>query len=272
MKAASLVVLCCAMAGIALMPAPAGAATRERVIKAQSGSVRATLTFRYYSPLSKAWMKSRLRIWSGGKLIVNRAGGFGQRVAGLRLLTVRQLDGTGPPEVLLHAFSGGAHCCWTTAIYTGRHRTIQQWGHIYVPQLRDVDGDGRPEFHGFDTSFAYAFSSFGQSAFPAKVWSYSGLAVHDVTSSFPAEVQADMASQYARYQDARAAGDAGSVRSALAAYAADGYSLGQGDAAMAVVQAADAAGETQRARDRFPDYIATLRKRLRDLGYDQGVV
>jgi len=81
-----------------------------------------------------------------------------------------------------------------------------------------------------------------------------------------------MAAQYARYQDARVAGDAGSVRAALAAYAADGYSLGQGDAAMAVVQAADAAGETQRPRDRFPDYLGTLRKLLRDLGYDKGVV
>ena len=43
------------------------------------------------------------------------------------------------------------------------------------------------------------------------MWSYSGNALHDVTPSYPAEVQADMARQYAEYQAAVADGGGGEL-------------------------------------------------------------
>jgi hypothetical protein len=273
-KAASLFALGLAIAaGAAPAPAIARDTGAKRVRRAQLGSVRAELRYREVSRTYHGWLRSRIRIWSGGRRIVDRPAGFGQRVRGLRLLSIRDLDGAGPPEVVLHSFSGGAHCCWATQIFTGAHRVTKQWGHGYIATLRDVDGDGKPEFHGIDTAFAYQFASFGQSYFPRKVWSYSGLALHDVTGSFPAEVQADMADHYAAYRRARADKDPGSVRGALAAYAADGFSLGRGEAALEVVLAAVNAGETKptkRDPNLFPDYYEALRTLLRKLGYDRG--
>jgi hypothetical protein len=270
MKAALLIAL-----GIAVAAAPAPAMARKtgakHVLRAHGGSVRAELRYREQAGPLHYWSHSRIRIWNHGRLIVDRPAGFGQRPYHLRLLSVRNLDGVGPPEVVLHSYSGGVHCCFATQIFTGTHRVKKQWGHLGVPALRDVDGDGRPEFHGVDTAFAYAFSSFGQSRFPVKVWSYAGGAIHDVTGSFPAEVEADMADQYADYRRARSERDPGTVRSALAAYAADGYSLGQGDAAMEVVLAAVSAGETEATKrdpSEYPDYYESLRTLLRKLGYD----
>jgi hypothetical protein len=272
-KAASLVALGLAVAaGAAPAPAIARDTGAKGVLRAQLGSVRAELRFREVSRTYHGWLRSRIRIWSGGRRIVDRPAGFGQRVRGLRLLSVRDLDGTGPPEVVLHSFSGGAHCCWATQIFTGARRVTKQWGHGYIATLRDVDGDGKPEFHGHDTRFAYQFGAFSQSYFPRKVWSYSGLAMHDVTGSFPAEVQADMADHYAAYRRARRDKDPGTVRGALAAYAADGFSLGRGEAALEVVLAAVNAGETKATKrdpNLYPDYYEALRTLLRKLGYDR---
>jgi hypothetical protein len=256
-------------------PAPSAAAslaTREHVQHAALGSLRAE--YRYTGTPTLA-SHARIRIRRAGRLVVDRsAGSLGPgyaRSGAARALSIRQLDGTGPPEVLLQLYSGGAHCCWETWIFTGAHRARQSWGHA-MPVLRDADGDGKPEFHGPDTRFAYAFGSFASSRFPAAVWSYGGGSTHDVTSAFVTEVQADQAAQYASYVDGRDTKSAELVRSSLAAYAADGYRLGQGDATMAVVQAAVAAGEVdtdEHDPSSFwrPDYVGLLRDLLHRLGY-----
>ena len=268
MKRAALVATGLLVAGASAAPARAASVGREHVQHARQGAVRAEYRYRF----EKHQARGRLRIWSHGRRIVDmRADQYASGVG--RVVSVRQLDGTGPPEVLLNVYSGGAHCCWDTLIFTGRHRVRQHWGHG-LPKLRDADGNGKPEFHGLDTRFAYAFASFAQSRFPAQVTSYSGNALHDVTASYPTEVKADMARQYAEYRAAVGARDRGLVRGALAAYAADGFSLGQGDAAMAVVQAAADAGEAGTATSRDdpfwePGYVAKLRTLLRELGYDK---
>jgi hypothetical protein len=241
---------------------------------AQQGSLRAEFSYRKYSGTTKLWNHGRIRIWSRGRLIVDHTAGYAYAGAYvLPALSIRELDGTGPPEVIVTMYSGGAHCCCQTVLFTGMHRLTKLWGHYGAPVLRDVDGDGKPEFHGFDSRFAAAFGSYGGSGLPAKVWSYSAGALHDVTTAYPAEVQADMAKWYAIYQRAAAGKNSDSVRGALAAYAADGYSLGQGDAAMAVVQAAVDAGQPRGGTsDADPaydfDYVGKLREMLRTLGYD----
>ena len=272
MRISTLVVAALALAVAASAPAHA-AAQPTHTENARQGAVRAAYSF---TPTLRGstYVRARIRIWNGARLIVNHPIALTSHYAGTRELSIHQLDGAGPPEVVLNQFSGGAHCCWTTWIYTGARRVVEGWGHN-LPVLRDVDGDGVPEFHGFDTRWAYAFGSFASSGFPAKVWRYTGSGVGDVSRAFPAEIQADMAQQYSRYQAALGAqGGQGAegVRGALAAYAADGYTLGQGDQAMGVVQAADSAGQTGTAKsetDPFwePDYMGRLRALLHRLGY-----
>jgi hypothetical protein len=277
-KTARLIAIGVAVTATVAAPAAAAAAPhRLHTQTAHQGSLRAQFSFRD-TPIPGWWDHGRIKIWKGRRLIVNRVTGNGppsvfrhnKSLPG-RGVTILQLDGTGPPEVLIDMYSGGAHCCLESWIFTGAHRATKVWGHGGVrPALRDVDGKGQPEFHGVDTGFAYLFTSFAGSRFPAKVWNYANGRINDVTRSFPAEVQADMAQQYSGYQECLAAGGdfmAGCVRGALAAYAADGYSLGQGDQAMAVVQQSIDDGQTATETDPFDDFLGKLQQVLRDGGY-----
>lgn len=254
--------------------APAQASFRPKTIKAHQGATKAEFSFKVDKTLNNFWKGGRLKIWQGGKLIVNHAYGLGFSGGNsLPKLHVRDLDGTAPPEVIVDAYSGGAHCCGMSEIYTGKHRTRANWGELGVPTLSDPNHDGKPEWHTLDTSFAYAFGSFASSAFPVKVWNYSGNALHDVTAEYPADIQADMTHWLGEYQKVAAEGGQSEyVRSALAAYAADADRLGQGPAAIATVQAAITAGQTQGGTsDSDPaydgDFLAALQKMLHDLGY-----
>ena len=65
------------------------------------------------------------------------------------------------------------------------------------------------------------------------------------------------------------AGNVGGAWNALSAYAADGYTLGQGDAAMAVVQAAVDAGKLDGDGLTGREVLGQLRDLLRDAGYVQ---
>ncbi len=246
--------------GVALALAAAAPAQAARVQYAREGALRASYTF------GKNYKPGTLRIWHRGRLIVNRRAYTYHLVRG-RILSIRQLDGTGPPEVLLNLYSGGTHCCSESWIYTGAKRVRKQWGHGEAPPLRDDDGDGKPEFHGYDTSFAYAFASFGGSRFPVKVWRYERGAVRDVTASFPAKVGADMAEHLACYHQTVATGATEGVRACLAAYAADAQVLGRLPEAMAVVQAAIDAGQTGAGvtdsdPNWQPDFLGTLKRLL----------
>jgi hypothetical protein len=269
MRSSKLVVVALALAAAAA-PAQA-AALGTHVQNARLGAIRATYSYRD-TPFG-SYDHARLKIWNGKRLIVNHPFRFAAvPPAPTRAVLVRQLDGTALPEVILNQYSGGTHCCASSLIYTGAHRVVVQWGD-FVPTLRDVDGDGKPEFHGTNSGFDYAFGSFASSYQPVKVWRFTGTGAIDVTRAYPAEVQADMARAYTFYQSALTQHQSPEiVRGSLAAYAADGYTLGQGPQAMAVVQAADAAGQTGTAkteRDSFwePDYMGKLRDVLHRLGY-----
>jgi hypothetical protein len=269
MKAAlSLVVVGMLIAGATAEPAEA--AGRLKVHRASEGAIRAELSYRL-TGTSRYWERGRFRIWIRGRLVVERRIQFGTDFGppyGPRPVAVRQLDGTGRPEVLLTEFSGGNGCCWTHWIYAGARRIRAPW--LRPPAIRDGDGDGKPEFHGHEPSWGLWGARSG-GRLPVKVWTYSARALHDVTRSFPAEVEADQADHYAAYQSAVTADSGSGARNALAAYVADGYTLGQGDAAMAVLQAAVDAGELDNTdsvdQSSTAEYLDQLRRLLRRRGY-----
>lgn len=247
-----------------LVAAPAQAAGRHHVIHAQLGKVRAELSYDQISPM--LWEHSRLRIWRGTRLLVSRPVGAYAPLYGSRPISVRQLDGVGEPEVLLTEFTGGNGCCYTNWIYAGARRIRAPW--LNPPAIRDADRDGKPEFHGLEPKW-WTWSARAYDRSPIKVWTYAGGAVHDVTSSFPAEVQADQTDQYAFFQSSLQTGDVGAARNGMAAYVADGYTLGHGDAALAVLQAAVAAGQLDdpQAGNSTSDYLDKLNELLRSDRY-----
>lgn len=147
-------------------------------------------------------------------------------------LKVVDLDGDGEPEVVVDAFTGGAHCCTLTGIlrFTGAAyaRLETDWGSLGY-NLEDLDGDGRPELSGYDFAFEDAFTSHAASFEPPLVLDYDPAAkggFQVVTRRFPALVRRNLKDalhtlRAARRQHAETLG-------AVAAYVADLYLLGRG--------------------------------------------
>jgi hypothetical protein len=149
-------------------------------------------------------------------------------------LQVVDLNGDGEPEVLVDAYSGGAHCCALTELgaFNGTGYAIQElfWGNTGY-ELQDLDHDGKPELVGSDDAFAGAFSSYAASFFPPRIVDYDPRvkgALRDVTDHFVALIrknqrQALHALKRARRQHYETLG-------IVAAYVADMYLLGDHDA------------------------------------------
>jgi virginiamycin B lyase len=147
---------------------------------------------------------------------------------------LRDLDGDRDPEVRLELNWGGAHCCaWTRVYRYVRSRAtyvpaVHFWGDDAAsPTVRDLNGDGEPEFRSVDARFAYEFASYAGSVFPIQIWSYRHGRFLDVTRRFPAAIRRDAAKLWRLYlQERRRKGEF--VRGILPAWAADEYLLGRG--------------------------------------------
>jgi hypothetical protein len=187
------------------------------------------------------------------------------------------LDKNGEPEVVVDLYTGGAHCCLFSQIYgfdaAGNvyRRWKQDWGDVGYT-LKDLDGDGSPEFRSADWRFSSAFTAYVLTGFPIQVWKYGGLKMNDVTRGYRNLIKASLRSHLKLYKQIRRDKDLPDVRGFLAAYTAEKYLLGQGDTALDLVYAAYRRGEL-RAQPGGDDeargkrYITALRKFLRQTGY-----
>jgi hypothetical protein len=191
---------------------------------------------------------------------------------------VRDLDGDGEPEVRLELNWNGAHCCAWSRIYRyarGTYRPVVHfWGDDAAsPTIRDLNGDGRPEFRSVDARFAYAFASYAGSWMPIQIWSYSHGRFRDVTRRFPGEVRQDAARVWHFYvRHRRLRGE--TVRGSLPAWAADEYLLGRGSIVWPALEREARAGYLDLPKgDEFfgprkpQAYVRQLRAFLRKLGY-----
>jgi len=195
--------------------------------------------------------------------------GFGDRSS----VFVRDLDGDREPEVLLDLYSGGAHCCFSSRIYRydaaeARYRvSLHSWGDPAY-RLRNVDGDGRPEFVTADDRFAYRFASFADSGMPIQIWSYRAGTFTNVTRHFPALVAKDAAQQWRSYLHNRKYSE---TRGFLAAWAADEYSLGHGYKVERTLPRLIRRGNPDGFPPRDPrSFIRVLKRFLRSTGYMRG--
>jgi hypothetical protein len=72
-----------------------------------------------------------------------------------------------------------------------RYRLLtQDFGNPGVT-IRDLNGDGLPEFITGDGRFAYRFTDYADSAWPIEVERYINGAFVDVTRRFPEQIRAD---------------------------------------------------------------------------------
>lgn len=150
---------------------------------------------------------------------------------GIPPLRVRDLDADGEPEVIVTAFTGGAHCCIVAEVlalkagaggYAATDRDFGNGGY----SLSDLDRDGRPEFVSSDDAFAYAFAAYAFSGRPIVISNYDHGSFVDVTKRFPALVRRDARGYWHGYLGLRRNRD-GTDRGQIAAWAADEYRLGK---------------------------------------------
>ncbi len=89
--------------------------------------------------------------------------------------TGRDINRDGTPELIVSTWSGGAHCCYTTAVYSV--------GAALQPILSlntgncggafaDLNADGTLEFSTCDDTWAYAYCAFAYSPSPRVVFAY----------------------------------------------------------------------------------------------------
>jgi hypothetical protein len=100
---------------------------------------------------------------------------------------VMRLDPKTPvPQVVITAFTFGAHCCTVTKIATAE--APDQWRVLDAARLdgdgytfADLDNDGAKELISIDNDFLYAFASYAASYAPTRIAKLAGSDINDVT-------------------------------------------------------------------------------------------
>jgi hypothetical protein len=200
-------------------------------LSASGGDVRATVS--YVQARRWSWY-SRLAVVRDGRRVLDvRVRPYPRETTNEpQSVAVRDLDGDGEPEILVDLWTGGAHCCLWTRIYSWNGETYTSVGTVWGDldyRLEDL-GDGGLDLVTGDDRFAYAFSSFAASGFPLRILRYRAGRLADVTAAHRPLVARDAARQWGYYRAARRRHD--EVEGVLAAWAADESLLGKGTAAL----------------------------------------
>jgi hypothetical protein len=172
------------------------------------------------------------------------------------------LDLNGTPEIVVHTYTGGAHCCVGSVIYGYDPNTkrIAQLAHDWQNggyNLRTIRG--HRILVSDDQRFAYAFASYARSGFPIQIWAYAPVALHDVTRCYPDLIRRD-----AQFWWSVAEGEKRETRpetlGLLAAYSADEFKLGRSPQALRAISGFDS--------QVTPSYLRSLQLFLRENGYE----
>jgi hypothetical protein len=245
--------------GLLLSALPATAPAHTRTIA--SGPVRVTLTW------SDAPARSGLGVAiarNGTTLVDTTIDPFGEDSPGVTPWQrgVRFIDLGGEPEVVVDAYTGGAHCCLDTHVWWFDGAAYETAEHDWGNSLYRLGGG---LFVGSDDRWAYEFSSYAFSRPPVLVL---GPHLQDVTAAHPRIVTHDLRHQRHLYLRYRGRYD---IRPELAAYVADLHSLGRHAEADAVLRRALRRGELRRFRYDFGPtgraFIRALDRDLRAGGY-----
>jgi hypothetical protein len=262
-----------------LCTAPTASAKQVTV---ERGSVTATLSYSKAPDGGYGYVFDRLQITRDGVLLHDgvpapapcREFGCGPTIGikGFPALRVRDLDADDEPEVLLTAFTGGAHCCVIAQILeleadrSGYEAFDFDFGNGGF-SLRDPDGDGRPEFFATDESFAYRFTAYAFSGRPIVITHYYGNGDFlDLTGSFPGLIRRDARAYWRGYLKLRHNRD-NTQRGQIAPWAADRYRLGRQTEALRVLRREARRGFLGRTPASGQRFVKVLHRFLIERGY-----
>jgi len=117
----------------------------------------------------------------GGKPVLSLSTENTPGVAWFKILEPSGIDinGDGKPDLVVEEYTGGAHCCSKTTIYSITNRAEPYWqrktGNCFVT-VQDLDRDGNFELVTCDDVFAYDFCSYARSPMPTVVYRYDARA------------------------------------------------------------------------------------------------
>jgi hypothetical protein len=245
---------------LALLPAAALAASAGRQ-EVMGGAVKATLSWQGSGERYEGVVAPRLKLERAG--VVALDAGIGDLCDRCFFygdmkdpnVEVADLDGDAEPEVLVAAFTGGAHCCTDVGIWDYR-ADLGTYGHLIRNfgnggyRLDDLDGDGGRELTSIDDRFAYRFAPYVFSARPVQIlrWSRTPqVGLTDVTRQFPKAIQKD-AADLRHVLRGRSKGI--DLRGELAAYVAEMYLLGRGREGRAEIARVRRRGRLGSAKDK----------------------
>ncbi|PNY81554.1 hypothetical protein [Deinococcus koreensis] len=163
---------CLMTISLALLPAPANAQADEMAPVRTSSHGCGAYTIRLQEN-GFGDPPDRLSITRGAKVYASVED---ERVA---VDFCRDITGDGVPEIMLSAFSGGAHCCFTHTLYsltTPPRRLLEVFSaHSDSLSVRQLDSTPALELIGADWRFAYAYGmSFAESAPLPVVYAFQG--------------------------------------------------------------------------------------------------
>jgi len=142
---------------------------------------------------------------------------------------LRDFDKSGTPEVIVVTFSGGAHCCTSTFIYTkhqGKFQRVETGGKDSRGfDYQDLDGDGTIELISRDQSFYYAFSAYAFSFPPSQIFSLKEGKLVDTTRNYPRYLRAELQRMFAAIEELTR--ENGQINGVLAGYVAQKALLGE---------------------------------------------
>jgi hypothetical protein len=235
----------------------------------RAGKIEATFSYREKADFG--YENQQLTISRAGRVVLDKAlrpenAIWPGRVG--RSLSLVDLDG-GEPEVVLKIFTGGASCCDSLHVYRwagGRYRgSAFNYGNGGF-QIIDIDKEGEPEIRSADGRFHYLFSSGAESYLPIRIYRFKAGRLVTVTREFPYQIrQAEIRS----YQVARELWRKGyNPHTALAAWAANKYLLGEGEDVWAEIERLVESGTIEsNVENNGPPFLGALRRELRKLGY-----
>lgn len=232
------------------------------------GGIRAEFTYVY---------RPSTYDYSGQHLVITRAG---RTALDLKLtpedgrwpardghsLSIRDLDG-GEAEVVVSIWTGGVNCC--SAMYVFRYSGGRYRGSFFADRggfgIRDLGGDSLPEIDSADGRFHYLFSSGADSFLPIRIYRFRGGRLVAVTGRFPYQVRQAEKRSWAVASDLAREGR--NPHTALAAWAANKYLLGEGETVWPRLQSLIASGSVSSETEFEEPFLSALRRKLGEFGY-----
>ena len=192
-------------------------------------------------------------------------------------LSLTDLDSDGLAEVIVQDYSGGAHCCTNTAVYSwqdGKFVTIES-GYLdgLGGRFEDLDNDGSSEFVSYDNGFLYRFSSYAGSFPPPLISTFKGGELIETTRQYPTVIRERIAQIEETLADENFEGERNGL---LAGYVAMKSLVGEYDESWAyMLKRYDAESdwgleirdEQGEEIDAYPDFPTALKAFLDQSGY-----